>query len=74
MEGEAYVGSRALPTFLNFCTNVIEVTFSKLFSKTHIYLFIFFQGYKFFIFFFSAAFLRFSACSFKQKETSDHSS
>ena len=43
VEGEAYVGSRALPTFLNFCTKIIEVTFSKLFSKTHIYLFIFFQ-------------------------------
>ncbi|GMN71758.1 hypothetical protein TIFTF001_053445 [Ficus carica] len=32
VEGEAYVGSRALPTFLNFCTNIIE----RLLSSLHV--------------------------------------
>ena len=25
VQAEAYVGSRALPTFINFCANIIEV-------------------------------------------------
>lgn len=29
VEAEAYVGSRALPTFFNFCANIVEVSTCK---------------------------------------------